>query len=361
MTLLPPLLVSTRLLRRPLLCYALLLGTTRAFATMSSTTHPPPPLSRRLWEAHRPLTHAVLHHPLVKGIGQGTLPSPLFQRYAAQDAHFLQSFAKAYAFALTKAETPSSIAALSGMIAAVVDELKLHSSLLEGKKEEEADVLVPSPACLAYTSFLLKVASSPSSSVAQVLAAMCPCMRLYAHVATRLVEVWGAEGGGRKEKEKARPAFLQAWLDTYASPEFEASAVAVEALLDKEAAAGRGGGEGEKMEKELFALYEQAMQLEYAFFAEQWEKEEEEGGGGGEWKGLQPTFLVTDFDSTCSLADTTHVLGKAAGLFQAPNYTPQKWTELEQAYLAKLATVLPPLLLSCTRNISLGSNNRSTH
>jgi len=239
----------------------------------------------------------------------------------------LQSFAKAYAHALTKAEDPKTVVALSGLIAAVVKELELHASVLEkeggveggsssiinsssskgdenGKKQQQeqqqqqqqqqscssssfssssstSSTLIPSPACLAYTSFLLSVASSPSSSISQILAAMTPCMRLYAHVGRRLVEVQegGGEGGreggkegnagdahvgrrlvevqgGRKGREGGEnrtmmtnggeqtsalssflssfPPSLGAWLDTYSSPAFEISAAAVEALIDEE-------------------------------------------------------------------------------------------------------------------------------
>ena len=381
---------------------------------------------------------------------------PLFQAYAAQDAHFLQSFAKAYAHALTKAEDPKTVVALSGLIAAVVEELELHASVLEkeggveggssssinsssskgdenGKKQQQeqqqqqqqqqqscsssssssssTSTLIPSPACLAYTSFLLSVASSPSSSISQILAAMTPCMRLYAHVGSRLVEVQegvgeggregGKEGGagdahvgrrlvevqgGRKGREGGEnqtmmtnggeqtsasssslssfPPSLRAWLDTYSGPAFEASAAAVEALIDEEfirekeermkrRKEGREGGKEDEEGREegrLFSLYHQAMQLEYNFFAEQWEGGREGGreggteGGRGVWKGYQPLLLVTDFDSTCSIADTTHLLPKAAGYYKGPFYSPEKWKELEDSYLSQLAQVMPPLL-----------------
>jgi hypothetical protein len=114
----------------------------------------------------------------------------------------------------------------SGCIASVVEELELHSSLGVAHHVAE-NRSPPSPACDAYTSFLLAVASDPASTVAQVsslglwcklhegrcawyemsspgidqspwcsgtnvrslpllhqvLAAMCPCMRLYAYLA----------------------------------------------------------------------------------------------------------------------------------------------------------------------------------
>lgn len=61
----------------------------------------------------------------------------------------------------------------SGCIASVVEELQLHSSLgVANHVAEGSHTSPPSPACEAYTSFLLKVAGDASATVAQVSACM---------------------------------------------------------------------------------------------------------------------------------------------------------------------------------------------
>lgn len=191
-----------------------------------------------------------LHHPWTVGLATGKTSRASFTKYVAQDAYFLRAFAKAYAYALTKAEDEESVRAFHSLIGSVLEELSFHSSYavkwgVDLKNVSEITYLYlrddfPFP-CLAprtaplyaplccvlfgcifakhpfmhvlaracrhvvldsshssgipprfnqnpppvkatteYVNFLLAVASDPASSVAQVLAAMVPCMRLYA-------------------------------------------------------------------------------------------------------------------------------------------------------------------------------------
>ena len=52
-----------------------------------------------LWHQNAPLANECLHHPFVRGLADGTLEPETFKRYVAQDAFFLNAFARAYAFA----------------------------------------------------------------------------------------------------------------------------------------------------------------------------------------------------------------------------------------------------------------------
>ena len=85
-------------------------------------------LSARLWSENADVTDQVLDHPFVRGIGDGSLPRELFAGYVAQDAFFLESFARAYALALSRSSDTPTLLALAGLIAGVADELGLHSS-----------------------------------------------------------------------------------------------------------------------------------------------------------------------------------------------------------------------------------------
>ncbi len=56
-------------------------------------------LSADLWAANVDLAKRILAHGFVRGCGTARCP-PLLQGYVAQDAYFLEAFARAYAFCL---------------------------------------------------------------------------------------------------------------------------------------------------------------------------------------------------------------------------------------------------------------------
>ncbi len=52
-------------------------------------------LAARLWAASADLAAVALDHPFVQGLRSGTLPRQAFSSYVAQDALFLDCFARA--------------------------------------------------------------------------------------------------------------------------------------------------------------------------------------------------------------------------------------------------------------------------
>jgi len=52
-------------------------------------------LSARLWSDNRDLAADALAHPFVRRLGDGSLDREIFAGYVAQDAFFLESFARA--------------------------------------------------------------------------------------------------------------------------------------------------------------------------------------------------------------------------------------------------------------------------
>jgi len=198
-------------------------------------------LARALWRANADWAERILAHGFVRGLGDGTLPLASFKSYVAQDAYFLEAFARAYAFCLANGTSHDDLHEFAELIAGVVDELKLHKSYAE-RWQVELTGVTPLPATQAYVGFLLT--NARRGHLGDTIAAMTPCMRLYAFLGQSL-----AAG-------PVAPRYAE-WVKTYADPGFEALAARLEALLE------RHGTDSEAVRTN----YRRAMELEYGFFA----------------------------------------------------------------------------------------------
>jgi len=173
-------------------------------------------LSRRLWEAHLPVAISCRDHPFVQGIASGDLDRRAFQHYVAQDAFFLEAFTRAHAHCLARAPERVTMHAFRQLLNAAEAELELHRGYAERWGVElDAD---PTPATSAYTDFLLRVAATEPPG--HVVAAMAPCMRLYAWLGIELEAVASQES-----------AYYD-WVVTYASDGFQEHAATLDGLLD---------------------------------------------------------------------------------------------------------------------------------
>ena len=197
-------------------------------------------LARTLWQANADWARKILAHPFVQGLGDGSLPVASFKGYVAQDAYFLDAFARAYAFCLAHGTTREDLFGFAELIAGVLEELKLHKSYTE-KLQVSLDDVTPLPATQAYVEFLLHTARQ--GQLGETIAAMTPCMRLYGFLGQELA------------KKAVAPAYAD-WVKTYSDPGFEALAGRLEMLLDRHAVDS----------PVVRANYRRAMELEYGFF-----------------------------------------------------------------------------------------------
>src|SRR5579872_6869351 len=110
-------------------------------------------LARTLWDANKDCAERILAHPFVRGLADETLPLDAFKGYVAQDAYFLEAFARAYAFCLANSTAREDLYEFAELIAGVLDELKLHKSYAERWQVQLAGV-TPIPATQAYVGFL---------------------------------------------------------------------------------------------------------------------------------------------------------------------------------------------------------------
>ncbi len=200
-------------------------------------------LARMFWAANADLAQAALEHPFVQGLAAATLSRPSFQHYVAQDAYFLDAFARAYALALAHSPDREGMAVFFELLMGVQEELTLHQGYA-ARWGIALEHVVPAPATLAYTDFLL--AQAALGRVGETCAAMTPCLRLYAFLGQSLAQ----QGGGRQENPYGE------WVRTYASADFEALAARLEALLDRYAS----------NTPAVRDAYHRAMLLEVGFF-----------------------------------------------------------------------------------------------
>lgn len=176
------------------------------------------PLHERLWRHSWDLASRCLQHPFVRGLSDGTLDPEAFKGYVAQDAFFLRSFLGAYCLAAAKCtDAPEHVRTLLNLAGGVLEELKLHARYANSLRIDLEQV-APRRATSAYSNFLRHTAWSAEPS--EIVAAMTPCLRLYAFLGQSLAPAQGDNP-------------YRDWIEVYSSLEFEELACRLETLLDE--------------------------------------------------------------------------------------------------------------------------------
>lgn len=178
--------------------------------------------STRLWTDIESTFAAILAHPFLTGLRDGSLDEDAFAQYVAQDVHYLRDYARALAIVGAKAPTLTDTAMFARHAAEVFDvELALHSTLLPelGLDPTRLGAAPPTPTTRAYTSYLL--ATAYGGSFADGLAAILPCYWIYAEVGAALL----ARGSSDRR--------YQRWIDSYGGDEFAATVAQVLELTDR--------------------------------------------------------------------------------------------------------------------------------
>jgi thiaminase/transcriptional activator TenA len=177
--------------------------------------------SGELWDGIADVYGAILAHPFITGLTDGTLPDSAFTFYVTQDALYLRQYARALALVGSRAPDAAACEMFARHAAEAISvEQQLHSSLLLdlGIDPAGAAAAEPAPCNLAYTSYLLSVAST--GSFAEGVGAVLPCYWIYWEVGKELV---------RRGSPDAR---YQRWIDTYGGEEFGATVREVLAVTD---------------------------------------------------------------------------------------------------------------------------------
>jgi thiaminase/transcriptional activator TenA len=174
--------------------------------------------TEELWESITPIYAAILRHPFLCGLTDGSLSREAFRFYVIQDAHYLRDFARTLSIAAARAPREDWIIMLNEHAAGALRvERSLHETFFRefGLSEKDVAAVPLAPTNLAYTSYLLAVASG--APFHEGLAAVLPCYWIY----------W--EVGKELERAGSRDPLFSRWIATYASEDY---ASVVRAVLE---------------------------------------------------------------------------------------------------------------------------------
>ena len=175
-----------------------------------------------LWSGVTDIYAAILEHPFVTGLGDGSLPRESFEFYVIQDALYLRQYAQALATVASRATDQGETEMFARHAAGVVTvEMSLHESLLADLDVDPAAAAdaEPAPTTLAYTNYL--IATATNGSYGEGVGAVLPCYWIYWEVGKHLLE-----------RGSPDPRY-QRWIDTYAGEEFGDEVREVIAVTDR--------------------------------------------------------------------------------------------------------------------------------
>ena len=166
--------------------------------------------SERLYEKLQPIWRQNHNHPFVQGMGDGTLEKEKFRFYMIQDYLYLIDYAKLFAIGAMKATDFQTMGKFAALLDSTLnEEMSLHREYAKKFEisEKELEKAQPSPTTLAYTHYMLHVGQS--GTLAELVAALLPCMWSYWEIGKEL-----------SEKPGANNEFYREWIEMYSSEEF---------------------------------------------------------------------------------------------------------------------------------------------
>ena len=167
---------------------------------------------------------AILAHPFVTGVGDGTLPVENFKHYVTQDYAYLVQYSRALALASARAPSLEDMSWFAGLLDETLNvEMSLHRSYCQqfGISAKELEATVAAPATMAYTGFLLKIAYK--GSFGELVASLLPCQWGYWAIGNHLMQ---------RGLPKGAPLYAQ-WIEMYTSEEFTGLARHIRDMADR--------------------------------------------------------------------------------------------------------------------------------
>ncbi len=208
------------------------------------------PASGLLRERGAAAWSAVISHPMVAGIGAGTLPHPTFRYYFEQNVLYLEDYARAIALIIGRAPDRAGIGVLTRFLAQIVQtELPANHAFLArlGGTAGPPGAATMAPVTYAYTRHLLDAAGRHDLPTG--LAAVLPCQWSYGEIATRLAGAMPAD-----------PVCAD-WISLFAGEGYDELVRASTALLDRHTDVA-----DEALMTSLAAVFDRSTRYELAFW-----------------------------------------------------------------------------------------------
>lgn len=207
------------------------------------------------WRAATPTWSDYTGHAFVQGLGGGSLPRAAFLHYLKQDYVFLIHFSRAWALAVTKADTVAEMRLAAGTVNGLInEEIALHVKTCAAAGIEEATLFATQERQenLAYTRYVLD--AGHAGDLLDLLAALAPCVMGYGEIGSHLAQTMTADT-------------YSDWIGTYAGEEYQQVCRDVGVLIDA-AVARRLGDDPTASPRwaSLQARFAMATQLEVGFW-----------------------------------------------------------------------------------------------
>jgi thiaminase/transcriptional activator TenA len=216
--------------------------------------------SERLYRTVEPVWAKCHAHPFLTELRDGTLEPERFVFYMKQDYVYLIDYAKMFALGSIKARDLATMGKFAELLHSTLNvEMELHRQYAErfDITRAELEATVPTPTTIAYTKYMLEAAQQ--GSLAEVVAALLPCMWSYREIGTSFAEYPGA---------LAHPLYRD-WILMYSSEEFGELTAWTIALMDRLAA-----GLPERELARLEELFVVTSKFEYMFWDMAYRQEE---------------------------------------------------------------------------------------
>lgn len=215
----------------------------------------------RLHAAAAPIRERILAHPVVRGIGDGSLPLETYQYYLRQDYVFLIEYSRVLALASARATDLAVAEKFAELLHLTLTvEMDLHRRVCgsAGISRNELEATRPAPTTTAYTRHLRLVAETEDLSA--IVASILPCAHGYWEIASSLQD---------RGLPLHQPLYAD-WIRLYTSEEYAAMARWLVHVLDRLGEGVPPSREAVLRELHLLSARYEYLFWEMAFRGEEW-------------------------------------------------------------------------------------------
>ncbi len=206
-----------------------------------------------------PVRQAILEHPFVQGIGRGDLDLDRFRHYITQDYVYLIDYGRVLALGAARAPELETMSWFARLLDETLNtEMELHRGYCAqfDITREELEATRPAPTTVAYTSYLIRVASQ--GSFGELAASLLPCQWGYWEIGEHL---------DRQGPPSHAPLYAE-WVGMYSSVEFRDLALHLRAITDR-----LGSAASPEEQAAMENAYMTSLRLEHQFWDMAWRLE----------------------------------------------------------------------------------------